>query len=128
MSAITELQTRFDKMKEAGLSDMKFHVGEKLDCTVEEFCAEVLMALDAIEAGNYEPLNLGDSYRTADDFEEWWGSTSASTARTQTKCRLKATAYAAWNHQAIIMKESTAAMNNAINAGKFMPADFNDSR
>lgn len=49
MSAVTELQTRLDKMKETGLSDMRFHVGETSDSTVESFCAEVLMILDAID-------------------------------------------------------------------------------
>ncbi len=58
------LLTRFHKMKEEGLRDMKFFLGKVSESTVEEVCGEVNRLYDEVAKGNVKVVeSWGDSQR-----------------------------------------------------------------
>jgi len=60
-TAVQRFEQRFEELREQGLVDMKFFVGEVNDATAEDFCAEFLVLDSLITEGKTTPLDFGDS-------------------------------------------------------------------
>lgn len=56
-----ELAHRFEKMAADGLLDVKFYVAD--EATTELVCREVTRLYDALDAGEFAPLDFKDSRR-----------------------------------------------------------------
>jgi len=59
--AVQQFERRFSELRDQGLVDMKFFVGEVGDATTEDFCEEFLRMDELIKANQSRPLNFGDS-------------------------------------------------------------------
>lgn len=60
-TAVQKFEQRFQELREQGLVDMKFFVGEVSDATAEEFCEEFVQMEALILEGKVRPLDFGDS-------------------------------------------------------------------
>ncbi|WP_417489452.1 hypothetical protein [Maricaulis sp.] len=66
MSTTTQCETladRFAKMRDAGLVDVKFYMRNLDEAATESVCAEVNDMYEALDRGEFSPLDFKDSYR-----------------------------------------------------------------
>lgn len=61
VTAVQQFEQRFEELREQGLVDMKFFVGEVSDATAEDFCAEFLRMDKLIQDGKSQVLDFQDS-------------------------------------------------------------------
>ena len=59
-SARETLAARYEKMAADGLQDVKFFLGNAGEATTEQVCREVNSLYDALDRGDFEPLDFGD--------------------------------------------------------------------
>lgn len=59
-----KLADRFVKKAAAGLVDVKFYVAGE-EAASEQVCREINRLYDAVDDGNFVPLEFGDSRKTA---------------------------------------------------------------
>jgi hypothetical protein len=61
MEKCQELATRFDTLKQDGLVDVKFYLRNTDEAVSEKVCAEVIRLHQAVERGDFAPLEFKDS-------------------------------------------------------------------
>ncbi len=61
MTELQRLQLRIDRLREQGLSDIKFSGPTASECAVEDFAGEANAMFESIERGKVRPLRFNDS-------------------------------------------------------------------